>query len=86
VEVQELDCNAGDQLTKELQEFVHSVRTGQRPRVDGAAGRDALALAGRVLDSLQSHAWEGAVGPAGPWHLPAPRGLLFVPPSRPMAA
>jgi predicted dehydrogenase len=86
VEVQELDCDAGDQLTKELQEFVHSVRTGQRPLVDGAAGRDALALAGRVLDSLQVHAWEGTAGPSGPWHLPAPRGMLFIPPSKPMAA
>ena len=59
VQVQELDCNAGDQLTRELQDFVHCVRTGQRPRVDGAAGRDALALAGRILDSLRAHAWEG---------------------------
>ena len=86
VQIQELDCNASDQLTRELQEFVHSVRTGQRPRVDGEAGRDALALAGRVLDSLQAHAWEGPAGPIGPWQLPAPHGMLFAPPSRPMAA
>jgi predicted dehydrogenase len=86
LQVQELDCNAGDQLTRELQEFLHCVRTGQRPHVDGSAGRDALALAGRILDSLRAHAWEGTDGPAGPWHLPAPRGTLFIPPSRPMAA
>src|SRR5262249_55359808 len=78
-QIQEMDCNAGDQLTRELQEFVHSVRTGARPRVDGAAGRDALALASRVLDSVQAHAWEGTVGPTGPWHLPTPAGTLFIP-------
>jgi predicted dehydrogenase len=86
VQVQELDCNEGDQLTKELQEFVRCVRTGQKPRVDGEAGREALALAGRILDSLQAHAWEGVGGPSGPWHLPPPRGTLFIPPSKPMAA
>jgi predicted dehydrogenase len=84
--VQELDCNAGDQLTKELQEFIVSVRTGRQPRVDGAAGRDALVLANRILDSLHSHSWEGTTGPAGPWHLPAPCGTLFLPPSQSKAA
>jgi predicted dehydrogenase len=86
VQVQELDCNSGDQLTKELQDFVHCVRTGGRPRVDGTAGRDVLALASRILDSLQSHSWEGGTGPTGPLHLPAPCGTLFLPPSKPMAA
>jgi len=75
----ELSCEAEtDQLTRELQEFVQCVRTGARPRVDGAAGRAALALAGQVLDSLHRHAWEGdANGPTGPRQTPAPRGLLF---------
>jgi predicted dehydrogenase len=80
LEVQELDGGAGDQLTRELHDFVAAVRTGRPPRVPGSAGRDALALAGRVLDSLRAHAWEGeAAGPAGPHHLPAPCGLLFAP-------
>jgi predicted dehydrogenase len=83
VQVQELDCNAGDQLTRELQEFIRCVQTGQEPRVDGAAGRDALDLASRVLDSLRKHAWEGdGAGPIGPWHLPAPQGSLFTVPKR----
>jgi predicted dehydrogenase len=75
----QFDCvAAGDQLTRELQEFVHCVRTGDRPRVDGAAGRDAVALATQVLTSLRSHAWEGDVsGPCGPSCLPAPLGALF---------
>ncbi len=86
VEVQELDCNAGDQLTKELEEFIDCVRTGRQPRVDGAAGRDALVLAHRILESLHAHAWEGTAGPAGPWHLPAPQGLLFHTPPASKAA
>jgi predicted dehydrogenase len=78
IEVLELDCNQGDQLTRELEEFVACVRTGARPRVSGAEGREALALAERVLRSLQRHRWEGAEdGPAGPMHVPEPLGPLF---------
>jgi hypothetical protein len=62
------------------------VRDRRAPRVDGAAGRDALALAERVLDSLRGHAWEGERGPSGPHHLPAPAGALFPPPATPEAA
>jgi len=54
----ELDCQGGDQLTAELQDFLHCVRTGARPRASGEDGRDALALAARVLESLRGHAWE----------------------------
>jgi predicted dehydrogenase len=83
----EMDCAGGDQLTAELQDFVRCVRGGGRPRVDGEAGRDAVALAGRVLDSLNRHAWEGeSGGPAGPRHLPAPCGVLFTPPGHDLAA
>jgi predicted dehydrogenase len=80
VETLDLDCAGGDQLTLELQEFLRCVRTGARPRVDGVAGREAIALACAVLDSLRAHAWEGDVdGPVGPTQLPAARGVLFVP-------
>jgi predicted dehydrogenase len=85
IHVKEIDCNAGDQLTCELQDFVRSVRTGQRPRVDGTAGRDALEVASRILDSLLAHTWNGTEGPRGPWHMPTPSGTLFVP-SKPLAA
>jgi predicted dehydrogenase len=76
----ELDCQGGDQLTCELQDFLHCVRSGERPRASGEEGRDAVALAGRVLESLRNHPWEGrADGPVGPLHLPAPLGSLFQP-------
>lgn len=77
-EVLHLDCNQGDQLTTELQHFVQCVRTGATPRVSGEDGRDAIALATRIIDSIRSHPWEGrADGPTGPTQLPAPLGPLF---------
>jgi predicted dehydrogenase len=80
VEVLELDRHDGDQLTRELQDFVTCVRTGRTPRVSGLEGRDAMELASRVLASIDQHAWEGAAeGPCGPLHLPLPRGQLFAP-------
>jgi predicted dehydrogenase len=87
LEVAERDCNAGDQLTRELEEFVHCVRTGQKPRVDGSAGRQAVDLAWQVLESLRTHPWEGeGAGPCGPSQLPAAQGLLFVTPAQRDAA
>jgi predicted dehydrogenase len=74
----DLDCSQGDQLTRELRHFIECVQTGATPRVSGLQGRDALALAGRVLDSLRTHSWEGeGVGPAGPLQVPVPAGPLF---------
>jgi predicted dehydrogenase len=78
IEQVDLNCNQGDQLTRELQEFITCVRTGRPPRVGGREGCAAVALAEQVLHSLRQHAWEGtAAGPVGPHQLPAPRGRLF---------
>ena len=86
VQAVEIDCSQrhqSDQLTRELHEFVRCVRTGQSPRADGAAGRDALALASRVLDSIRTHAWDGRQdGPTGPHEVPPARGYLFSPPAQ----
>jgi predicted dehydrogenase len=76
----ELDRNQGDQLTRELQHFVECVRTGATPRVSGREGCDALALAHRILDGMRVHRWDGrSACLAGPTHLPAPLGPLFIP-------
>ena len=43
-------------LHAELDAFVDAVRTRTEPPTNGAAGRAALALAGRVMASIQEHA------------------------------
>jgi predicted dehydrogenase len=71
-----------DQLTAELRHFIDCVRTRRTPRVTGEDGRDALALAHRVLDAVRSHQWEGTPdGAVGPHHMPKPAGKLFEAPA-----
>src|SRR5262249_44499032 len=86
--ISDRDCNAvGDQLTRELQDFVHCVQKGTGPRVTAEDGRDAVALASEILESISSHQWEGhAKGPIGPSQLPLPRGTFFRPAHRNAAA
>lgn len=87
---QECDCqdSGPDALTRELLDFLQCVREGLAPRVSGEHGREALALALRIVDSVQKHRWNGQVGgPTGPSDLPLPLGSLFTPPSAtPLAA
>jgi predicted dehydrogenase len=60
-------------LALELEDFIAAVRTGSRPKVTGAEALRAVALADRVIKSLNTHHWEGiANGPTGPLDLPAP--------------
>jgi hypothetical protein len=50
--------------------------------VTGEDGRDALALAHRVLDAVRSHQWEGTPdGAVGPHTMPPPAGKLFPSPA-----
>jgi predicted dehydrogenase len=53
---EKLPAPAIEPLHAELDAFVESVRSRQEPRVNGAAGRAALELAGRVMASIQEHA------------------------------
>lgn len=46
-------------LLRELADFVHAVREGREPTVTGKAGRQALALATRIAEAMQS-----ATGPS----------------------
>jgi predicted dehydrogenase len=76
----QLDCNRGDQLTRELAHFVQCARNGTTPRVSGEDALHAITVADRVLASIRAHKWEGqAQGPAGPQTLPMPLGPLFPP-------
>ncbi len=64
--------DAVDALALECADFISAIRTGHSPRVPGEAGRDALALAEQVLDSLSRHAWDGTSdGRMGPSIAPA---------------
>ncbi len=42
-----------DALTAELNDFLHAVRTGESPRVDGRRGLAALDIADRVLEAVR---------------------------------
>jgi predicted dehydrogenase len=87
LQVRELGCNTGDQLTRELQDFVHCVRTGDRPRVSGEEGREAIALAARILECIRTHRWDGReAGPTGPHAFAMPGAALFQPAGDEMAA
>jgi predicted dehydrogenase len=87
LQVLDLDCRRGDQMTRELQEFVSCVQTGERPRCSGEDGRAAIALATRILESIRTHHWNGqADGPTGACQLPEPLGALFQPTERQDAA
>lgn len=61
--VTEWDGESVDQLTCELREFVDCVHQGGRPRVDGTAGREAVAIADRIL-SMIGREQQAALRPA----------------------
>jgi predicted dehydrogenase len=71
--------DAVDALALEQDDFVDSIRTGRAPRASGQAGRDALAVAERILARIEDHCWDAAVdGLTGPLGLPHPH-LIPVP-------
>ncbi len=53
---EKLNAPAVEPLRAELEAFVQAVRTRKDPPTNGAAGRAALALACRVMASIQEHA------------------------------
>jgi predicted dehydrogenase len=53
---EKLNAPAVEPLHAELEAFVEAIRTRKEPPTNGAAGRAALALAGRVMASIQEHA------------------------------
>ena len=46
---------AVEPLHAELEAFMQAVRTRVAPRTDGTAGRAALELASRVMESIREH-------------------------------
>jgi predicted dehydrogenase len=53
---EKLETEDEEPLHAELREFLAAVRERRAPRVDGAAGHRALALADRVMNGIQEHA------------------------------
>lgn len=79
LEMLEVNCNRGDQLTRELEDFVASVQTARPPRVSGVDGVKAMEVADRILEQIRNHSWTGVSdGPKGPSAVPSPRGPLFI--------
>lgn len=59
-------------IEEEQRDFIHAIRTGKSPRVDGVAGRDAVAVAEMILRQIDEHAWDGTPsGRQGPLAMPA---------------
>ncbi len=52
-----------DPLTAELRSLLQSVKTGDRPEVDGKAGHAAVQAAQRVVAAIAEHKWEGVERP-----------------------
>jgi predicted dehydrogenase len=70
-------------IQEEQRDFVAAVRTGKTPRVDGSAGRDAVAVAEMILQRIDEHAWDGtAAGRHGPFAMPALPVIMGIPPER----
>lgn len=63
-----VDATGPDALTQELSEFTQCVLSGRKPHVDGAQALDAMIVAGKVLEQVATHQWDGhAEGPVGPY-------------------
>jgi predicted dehydrogenase len=59
-------------IQEEQLDFVRAIREGRTPRVDGTAGRDAVAVASMILQRIEEHAWDGSpTGRHGPFAMPA---------------
>jgi predicted dehydrogenase len=59
---EKLQAPAVEPLLAELDAFANAVRSRKEPRTNGAAGRAALELAGRVMASIQEHAARVQIG------------------------
>jgi predicted dehydrogenase len=53
------DAQPVNAIQEEQRDFVAAVRTGKAPRVDGAAGRDAIAVAELIQERIEEHSWDG---------------------------
>ena len=57
LKIKELKLDEFEPLKRELESFVHSVRTGETPVVPSSHGLRAIRLANEVLESIRRHRW-----------------------------
>jgi predicted dehydrogenase len=56
--LESVEVESRNALADELRDFVDAVRNRTEPRVTGRQGRDALAVAEAVLQSMRAHRWQ----------------------------
>lgn len=72
--LEEIELPATNAIADEQADFVRAMETGEKPRVDGFAGRDAVIVAEMVAKSLERHVWhEGGESVRGPHFTPMPK-------------
>ena len=74
--VEDVQPEKRNAILDEQHDFVISIRSGQKPQVTGQHGRDALAVAERILEQIHQQKQAGGRGPLtqGPhWELASPR-------------
>jgi predicted dehydrogenase len=74
--IQELagpDINA---ILEEQRNFIQAIVEGKEPRVTGRDGRDAVAVADRILDSIAAHCWDGPVAKPAGTRVDSPQPIL----------
>lgn len=66
------EAPAVNAIEEELKDFASAVRSGAQPRVSGADGRDAVAVAEQILQQVEEHNWDGqSHGRCGPFATPS---------------
>ncbi len=59
-------------IEQEQRDFASAICENRRPLVDGADGRDAVAVAELILEAIDRHQWDGSqLGRQGPLAMPA---------------
>lgn len=75
--LQETEVAPGNAIADELAEFADCIQRGLTPTVTGQAARDALAVAQKVMDAVESHRWDGGkVNLVGPGMRPEPKRAI----------
>lgn len=74
--IEDLPVERGNAILDEQNDFVTSIRSRRSPVVCGRQGRNALAIAERIIESIANHQWNGIEDAAcGPHAVPAPSVL-----------